>query len=111
MEFKKTIKNDCVAVKIEAVEGEQIIGHAYLYIIYNDLHKEPFGWLEDVFVEGKYRSQGVGRSLVKKIIEEAKERGCYKLIGTSRHSREGVHLFYKSLGFKNHGLEFRMDFE
>ena len=111
MEFIKKEQEKGGAVKITAEKDGVEIGHVNIKIIYNDLHKEPYGLLEDVFVEVEYRSQGIGRDLVRKIIEEAKKRDCYKIIGTSRHSRNAVHEFYKSLGFKNHGLEFRVDFE
>jgi len=37
--------------------------------------------------------------------------GCYKLIATSRTSRPKVHELYQRLGFENHGVEFRMNFD
>ncbi len=110
MEIKKEIKKDCFAVKITAEEGGESAGRAFLYVIFNDLHKEPYGLLEDVFVEEKYRGSGLGTRLVKEIIEEAKARGCYKLIASSRQSRDKIHQWYEVLGFKDYGLEFRMDF-
>jgi GNAT superfamily N-acetyltransferase len=91
-------------------DGDEI-GRAFLYLMHNDLHKEPFGLLEDVFVEENARSSGIGTQLVKEVIRIAQEKGCYKLIATSRHTRPKVHELYKRLGFANHGLEFRMDFK
>jgi len=44
-------------------------------LIYNDLHPEPYGLLEDVFVEEEFRGQGIGKSLVRAVIEKAKEVG------------------------------------
>jgi GNAT superfamily N-acetyltransferase len=86
------------------------IARAYLYLMHNDLHKEPFGLLEDVYVDEKYRGQGIGSKLIQNIIETAKERNCYKLIATSRSTREQVHKLYKKFGFYNYGVEFRLDF-
>ncbi|MFH1946954.1 MAG: GNAT family N-acetyltransferase [Candidatus Magasanikbacteria bacterium] len=111
MNIKKEIIHEKYVIKFTAeVDGKEV-GRAYLYLIYNNLHDEPYGLLEDVFVEGEYRSQGVGRELVRAVIEEAKVQKCYKLIGISRYSRENVHRFYKSLGFQDHGVEFRIDFK
>lgn len=110
MEIKKTIVHERYVTKFTAEENGEVLGRAFLYFIYNGLHKEPYGLLEDVYVEAKHRSRGIGRELVKAVIKEAKESGCYKLIGTSRHSRPRVHEFYTSLGFENHGVEFRMNF-
>lgn len=89
-------------------EGKEI-ARAYLFLMYNDLHSEPFGLLEDVFVEETHRKQGLGTDLVHEVILVAKEKKCYKLICTSRHSRPQVHAWYEKLGFKNYGKEFRMD--
>ena len=104
------LKKQSKAIKFEAVDGEKIIGRAYLYLIYNNLHEKPYGLLEDVFVIEDYRNKGIGTDLVKAIIEEAKKIGCYKLVGTSRTSRINVHKWYEKLGFQDYGKEFRMDF-
>ncbi len=95
--------------KFEYILDDKTIGRAFLFIIYNDLHQKPYGFLEDVFIEEEYRGKGIGKELVKKVIEKAKEIGCYKLIATSRFERENVHKFYESLGFKKWGYEFRLD--
>jgi len=97
-------------VKFVFEENGQPIGRAYLYLIYNGLHEAPYGLLEDVFVEENHRGGGMGGELVKAVIAEAKRLGCYKLVGTSRQERENVHVWYKNLGFKDYGKEFRMDF-
>ncbi|MFO7807554.1 MAG: GNAT family N-acetyltransferase, partial [Candidatus Moraniibacteriota bacterium] len=83
----------------------------FLYTIKNDLHNKPFGLLEDVFVEENARGKNVGTSLVKEVIAAAQKENCYKLIATSRHSREKVHELYKKLGFYEQGLEFRVDLD
>jgi len=95
--------------KFEYIIEGKIIGRAFLFLIYNDLHPKPYGLLEDVFVEEKYRGKGIGKELVKRVIEKAKELGCYKLIATSRFERENVHRLYENLGFKKWGYEFRID--
>ena len=97
-------------IKFFIKDGKKEIGRAYLYILKNDLHKEPFGFLEDVLVDDNYRGQGLGTNLAQAVIKAAQKHGCYKLICTSRHSRSAVHTLYERLGFKNHGLEFRMNF-
>lgn len=98
-------------LKFSIRDGRKEIARAYLYILKNDLHQQPFGFLEDVFVEEKYRGQGLGTKLVKKALAVARRKNCYKLIATSRHSRKEVHKWYERLGFKNRGLEFRMDLQ
>lgn len=92
------------------LDGKEV-ARAFLYIFRNDLHKEPVGYLEDVFVDLGHRRRGLGNEIVRQIIKEAQSHGCYKLVGTSRHSRPEVHDIYTQLGFTDWGREFRMDLE
>jgi GNAT superfamily N-acetyltransferase len=93
------------SVSIDGVE----IARAYLYIMRNDLHDAPFGFMEDVFVNGSQRGAGLGTQLVLEVLAAAREAGCYKLIATSRTSRLKVHELYQRLGFQSHGLEFHIN--
>ena len=91
-------------------EGKEV-GRAFLYVLPNDLHQEPFGFIEDVFVDEAFRGEGIGSELVRRVLAEAKKQRCYKVICTSRHGKDKVHKLYTELGFRNHGIEFRMDAE
>jgi GNAT superfamily N-acetyltransferase len=93
------------SVEVDGVE----VARAYLYLMNNDLHQEPFGLMEDVFVDDSRRGEGLGTKLVNEVVAAAKENGCYKLIATSRDSRPKVHDLYRRLGFADHGREFRID--
>ena len=94
----------------EESEGVEI-GHAYLYVLQNDLHTAPFGLLEDLYVEPLFRAQGIGGLLHERVVTKARETGCYKLIATSRDdgSREKVRAWYARLGYRTYGTEFRID--
>ena len=89
-------------------DGKEV-GRGFLYLMKNESHDLPFGLLEDIYVEEKYRGQGVGTELLNEMIKIAREK-CYKLILTSRYSKPKVHELYLKLGFKDWGKEFRMDF-
>ncbi|MEO1124215.1 MAG: GNAT family N-acetyltransferase [Cyanobacteria bacterium J06639_16] len=97
-------------IRISAIQEGIEVGRAYLYLMHNDLHDQPFGLMEDVYVDEAYRGQGVGSELVKQVITLAKDMNCYKLIATSRTSRSKVHELYQRLGFTQQGFEFRIDF-
>jgi GNAT superfamily N-acetyltransferase len=94
------------SARLDGVE----VARAYLYLMRNDLHRKPFGLMEDVFVDESQRGEGLGTKLVNEVISAAKENGCYKLVATSRDSRPKVHELYRRLGFTDHGREFRIDF-
>lgn len=109
MEIKKTKENRAYGIKITAEEEGKEIGNAFLYVMYNQFHKEPFALIEYIFVEEAYRGKGVGNKMLEALIEEAKVQGCYKLLATSRFTRPQVHEWYERKGFVKHGVEFRMD--
>ncbi|MGC9605218.1 MAG: GNAT family N-acetyltransferase [Minisyncoccia bacterium] len=97
-------------IRFSVEDGEREVARAYLYLLPNGLHEQPFGLMEDVWVDEGFRGKGLGTGLVRQVVARAKSEGCYKLIATSRHSRPKVHELYRRLGFKDHGLEFRIDF-
>ncbi|MDJ0703291.1 MAG: GNAT family N-acetyltransferase [Leptolyngbyaceae cyanobacterium MO_188.B28] len=109
MDFEKR-QVEAKGIRISVTNNGVEIGRAYLYLMHNDLHNQPFGLMEDVHIDEAHRGKGVGSELVKLVIKEAKEANCYKLIATSRTSRPKVHDLYQRLGFTQHGLEFRINF-
>jgi len=96
-----------VGVKIMVYRRPDEIGHLYLYVLKNDLHEEPFGFIEDVFVNERHRGNDHGKTLVKEAIGRAKARGCYKLILNTRSDR--LVAWYEDFGFTQRGAELRMD--
>jgi len=106
---KKALKAS--GIKFFIKKDRKEIARAFLYIMKNDLKREPFGLLEDLFVDEELRGQGIGTELLNMVIKEAKKLGCYKLVATSRYEREGVHKMYEKNGFKKFGIEFKIYFK
>ena len=52
-----------------------------------------------VFVAGTHRNRGVGRALVERALDLARERGCRLAQLTSDAGRTDAHRFYVRLGF------------
>lgn len=103
---KKQVKSYGIRFSVKK-DGKEI-GRAFLYIMKNGLKKEPFGLLEDLFVDEQFRGHGIGTELLKKVIAQAKKIKCYKLVATSRYGKENIHDWYKRMGFENFGIEFKM---
>jgi len=58
--------------------------------------------IEDVCVKGIYRRKGIGRLLVQKLIEEAKNKKCYKLtLDCATHNIP----FYTACGLELRGTQ------
>lgn len=94
---------------IVAKQNSKIIGSATLLYLPIPAYGRPYAFLEGLVVDKNSRKKGVGTALLTKLVELAKEKGCYKVVGTSRFNSEDVHKFYEKLGFKKWGWEFRMD--
>ena len=105
----KTEKVSSYGMKITLNDNGKEIGRGYLYVMNNDLHDQPFGLIEDVFVDKEYRGQELGKKLVELMIKEARENKCYKIIFTSRYGRDSLHKWYDQFGFEDWGKEFRMN--
>lgn len=64
------------------------------------------GMIEDVIVSESYRGQGIGRKLMKVLLQQAEKRRLNDVLLFSGHHRTAAINLYKSLGFtlKNSGL-------
>ncbi len=86
---------------------------SHLYVLESDgqfigmttlcLYQCPTGWkawIEDVVVDQNHRGKGYGKLMVRKAMEECKNRGNVTLMLTSRPSRIVANQLYQSLGFE-----------
>ncbi|MFN8023999.1 MAG: GNAT family N-acetyltransferase [Acidimicrobiales bacterium] len=66
------------------------------------LYRIPTGlkaWIEDVVVDSEARGHGIGESLNRAALDEAKRRGAKGVSLTSRPSREAANRLYQRIGF------------
>ena len=83
-----------------AKENGEIIGSCYICIIPNLTHcGKSIGFIENVITDKEYRRKGIGKNIIKKAIEYAKEQNCYKILLQSGNKRTEAHKFYESIGF------------
>jgi GNAT superfamily N-acetyltransferase len=87
-------------------------GHVYVYFLTNDLHKRPFAFVEDLFVEEFARGLNLGYRLMACLEELANVYDCYKIVGCFRNEKAHLHKFYEKLDYDtNWGVEFRKNLE
>ncbi len=55
--------------------------------------------IENVIVDPKVRGHGVGETMMRWAVDEARRRGCFRLQLTSNKVRERAIAFYERLGF------------
>lgn len=78
-------------------EGNHILGIAALasYSVLSG-HK---GWIEDVVVDANARGRGIGRLLVEKLLDIARQKGLTDVLLFTANHRESAIRLYKKLGF------------
>ena len=92
-----------------ATKGTDIVGSFELLVMDNLAHLgAPSAIVEDVCVDERLRSQGIGAAMMKFAMKVAASAGCYKLTLSSNLKRTRAHAFYQSLGFEQHGISFQV---
>lgn len=78
-------------------EDNRILGMAALcsYSVLSG-HK---GWIEDVVVDANARGKGIGRLLVEKLLDIARQKGLTDVLLFTANTRESAIHLYKKLGF------------
>lgn len=83
-----------------AVEDGKVLSTCYCVIIPNLTNfNQPICFVENVVTDKNYRKQGLGKRVIEKAIETAKENNCYKVILLSGIARKEAHQFYEKIGF------------
>ena len=85
---------------IVAVEEGDVLGYASIHYLKKITRKS--GIIEDVVVKENQRGKGIGKLLVKNLIEKAKKNNCDKIILSS--SEKNL-KFYEKLGFQKNEFE------
>ena len=82
-----------------AVHNDEVIGWIGLTYSFS-LESPPHCEIRGLVVSDKYRGQGIGRKLIERTKQWAKEKGVDKLRLRCNVKRTETHLFYEHLGFK-----------
>jgi Acetyltransferase (GNAT) family. len=59
----------------------------------------PYGLIEQVVTHSDYRRKGYGTAVLKKAVEIAQEKNCYKVMLMTSNKDEGTFRFYEKAGF------------
>lgn len=89
-----------------AQDGERVVGLATV-IVRHVIHDDaPFARLAALVVADDRWNEGVGRSLVARAEELARQAGCNAIEVTSGDHRPQAHAFYRRLGFEERPRRF-----
>ncbi len=83
---------------IIAEYNNETVGQALFFHNYSTFLAQPGIYLEDLFVKPNFRSKGIGKALLKSLVEIAKERNCGRVEWVVLNWNKPAIDFYKNLG-------------
>ncbi len=95
--FEKVNSNKDHIIAVAKVDG-RVVGAATLLIEQKFIHDGGLaGHIEDVAVSRKFQGRGIGEKIIRHLLEESKNRGCYK---TVLHCTDSLRPYYEKIGFQ-----------
>jgi GNAT superfamily N-acetyltransferase len=84
-----------------AVEADHaLVSTCTLTLIPNLLHSQrPYGLIENVVTDPRYRKRGYGTAVLGYVLKEAWRDGCYKVMLLTGSKLESTLRFYENAGF------------
>ncbi len=110
--WKKIVTDENIFYLVVEEEG-RIVSSCNLTIIKNLTRSaRPYSLIENVVTHPDYRNKGYGTTVLKKAMEIAREKNCYKVMLLTSKKDEKTLKFYENAGFdrgEKTGFIFRMD--
>lgn len=82
-----------------AKAGDRFVGLTNCFVNFATFTVKPFVNIHDVIVTSDWRNKGLGRLMLSKVIEKARELGCSKVTLEVREDNDNAKHLYNSLGF------------
>jgi ribosomal protein S18 acetylase RimI-like enzyme len=86
-----------------AESGGEVVGMVTL-CIYRTL-TGPKAYLDHLVVAPGWRRRGIGRALVRHVIDRASEAGASRIDLTANHHKQAGHALYEALGFRKRNTD------
>jgi GNAT superfamily N-acetyltransferase len=90
-------KKKYAEVIIAELDGKPV-GQALFFHNFSTFGGKPGIYLEDLYVKPEFRGKGIGKALLKKLIDVAKERNCGRVEWVVLDWNKPAIDFYKKLG-------------
>ena len=104
--FNANILSNNILYLVAEYNNENIIGFISCHIQNLLHHEKRVAEIQELYVNKKYRQQGVGTLLINKVVEKLKTKKIESLEVTAQNKRKKTHDFYISSGFKQSHLKF-----
>ena len=106
--WKRLINNELKMFGFVAESEEGVIGFTHCLFRPSTWTETDYCYLEDLFVEPNIRGKGVGRALMNKVIELAKEKNSKRVYWTTQEFNKTARVLYDSIAPVSEFVQYRL---
>ena len=106
--WKRLIKNEQKMFGFVAESEEGVIGFTHCLFRPSTWTETDYCYLEDLFVDPTIRGKGVGRALMEKVVELAKEKKSKRVYWTTQEFNKTARVLYDSITPVSEFVQYRL---
>jgi GNAT superfamily N-acetyltransferase len=106
--WRRLINNELKMFGFVAESEEGVIGFTHCLFRPSTWTETDYCYLEDLFVDPNIRGKGVGRALMNKVFELAKEKNSKRVYWTTQEFNETARILYDSITPVSEFVQYRL---
>jgi len=106
--WKRLISNEMKMFGFVAESEEGVIGFTHCLFRPSTWTETDYCYLEDLFVDPNIRGKGIGRALMNKVIELAKEKHSKRVYWTTQEFNKTARVLYDSITPVSEFVQYRL---
>ena len=106
--WKRLVNNEQKMFGFVAESEEVVIGFTHCLFRPSTWTETDYCYLEDLFVDPNIRGKGVGRALMEKVIELAKEKNSKRVYWTTQEFNKTARILYDSITPVSEFVQYRL---
>jgi GNAT superfamily N-acetyltransferase len=106
--WKRLINNELKMFGFVAENEDGVIGFTHCLFRPSTWTETDYCYLEDLFVDSNIRVKGVGRALMEKVVEFAKEKKSKRVYWTTQEFNKTARILYDSITPVSEFVQYRL---
>ena len=109
--WKRLINNELKMFGFVAESEEGVIGFTHCLFRPSTWTETDYCYLEDLFVDPNIRGKGIGRALMNKVVELAKEKNAKRVYWTTQEFNKTARVLYDAITPVSEFVQYRLKIE